>query len=147
MGVTVSDKALSLALARLTDRDRYLCRLLYEHDILTSRQVCQVAFTGERRTRKRLAELASLHVIDRIRPHIRSGSAPFHCLLGTAGAVLVASDLGLTVQATLRRREAAYSLARGQRLAHHLDANQVFTDLHAASRSTHWATYPLSQTR
>jgi hypothetical protein len=132
--VTVSDKALSLALARLTDRDRYLCQLLYEHDILTSRQLCQVAFTGERRTRKRLAELASLHVIDRIRPHTRSGSAPFHCLLGTAGAVFVASDLGLTTQAVLRRREAAYSLVRGQRLAHHLGANQVFTDLLAAGR-------------
>ena len=132
--MTASDKALRLVLARLTARDRYLCQLLYDHDILTSRQVCQVAFTGERRTRKRLAELAGLQVIDRIRPHIRSGSAPSHCLLGTAGAVFVASDLGLTVQATLRRRDAAYSLARGQRLAHHLGANQVFTDLLAASR-------------
>ena len=134
MVITVSDKALSLVLARLTDRDRYLCQLLHEHDVLTSRQVCQVAFTGERRTRKRLAELANLAVIDRLRPRVATGSAPFHCLLGPAGAVFVASDLGLAASAVLRRRDVAHTLARGQRLAHHLGANQVFTDLLADGR-------------
>jgi hypothetical protein len=134
MVVTSTDTALTAVISRLTDRDRYLCRMLADHDVLTSRQLCHMAFSGERRTRKRLAELAALHVIDRIRPHTPAGSRPMHCLLGVAGAHTVAADTAVAVAVLLRRRAAAHHLVRGQRLAHHVGANGIFTDLLAAAR-------------
>lgn len=132
--VTSSDTAVTAVISRLTERDRYLCRMLADHDVLTSRQLCQIAFYGERRTRKRLAELAALHVIDRIRPHTPAGSRPMHCLLGVAGVHIVAADTAVAVDGLLRRRSAAHHLVRGQRLAHHVGANSIFTDLLAAAR-------------
>src|SRR5580693_9079921 len=51
------DQRLLGVLGRITERDRYLCRLLDEHRVLTTSQVADVAFTGERRARMRLAEL------------------------------------------------------------------------------------------
>jgi hypothetical protein len=133
--VSSIDSALATVIARLTERDRYLCRLLAEHDILTTNQVCQAAFSGERRTSQRLSQLASLHVVDRIRPHTATGSAPAHWLLGTAGVYLIAADTDITVKAAGRRRDVAHELARGQRLAHHVGANGIFTSLLAAGRA------------
>jgi hypothetical protein len=104
MVVTRADTALTAVISRLTDRDRYLCRMLADHDVLTSRQLCQIAFSGERRTRNRLAELDGLHVIDRIRPHTPASSRPMHSLLGVAGAHIVAADTAVAVDVLLRRR-------------------------------------------
>ena len=39
---------------RLTGRDRYICRLLDEHRVLTTGQVADTGFSGERRARERL---------------------------------------------------------------------------------------------
>ena len=54
------ESALAAVIARLTERDRYLCRLLAAHDVLTTHQVCQAAFSGERRTSQRLSQLAGM---------------------------------------------------------------------------------------
>ena len=129
------ESALAAVIARLTERDRYLCRLLADHDILTTGQVCQAAFSGERRTSQRLSQLAGMNVVDRVRPHAATGSAPAHWLLGTAGVYLVAADTDITVKAASRRRDVAHELARGQRLAHHVGANGIFTSLLAAGRA------------
>jgi hypothetical protein len=70
--MTSSAKAWTAAATQLTDRDRYLCRLLFEHDVLTTPQIGQIAFSGERRTRQRLALLASLSVLESVRPDRRA---------------------------------------------------------------------------
>jgi hypothetical protein len=128
------DKALLAAAARLTNRDRYLCRLLGEHDVLTTRQVCDIAFTGERRTSQRLAQLAGLGVLDSLRPRAVTAATPLHWLLGPVGIHVAAAELGLTVQQAGRRRDAARQLIVGQQLAHRVGTNSVFTGLLAASR-------------
>ena len=127
------DKALLAAAARLTDRDRYLCRLLAEHDILTTRQLGQVAFTGERRTSQRLAQLSGLGVLESVRPRAVTAAIPLHWLLGPIGVHVAAAELGHTPQEVSRRREAARRLTLGQHLAHRVGANGVFTTLIAAS--------------
>ena len=68
------DRRLLAVLGRLTDRDRLLCRLLDDHRVLTSAQVADVAFSGERRARMRLAELYAMDVLDRFRT--RAGETP-----------------------------------------------------------------------
>ena len=76
-GVTSIARLLAV-LGRLTERDRLLCRLLDDHRVLTTAQVADVGFTGERRARMRLAELYALDVLDRFRPQAwgKPGSVP-----------------------------------------------------------------------
>jgi hypothetical protein len=129
------DKALLAAATRLTDRDRYLCRLLADHDVLTTRQLCQVAFSGERRTSQRLAQLAGLGVLESVRPRSVTAAVPQHWLLGPIGVHVAAAELGVTVQVATRRRESARHLLLGQQLTHRVGTNGIFTALLAASRT------------
>src|ERR1700686_2284445 len=55
-----ADHRLLTVLGRITERDRHLCRLLEDHRVLTTAQVTDIGFTGERRTRLRLSELYAL---------------------------------------------------------------------------------------
>ena len=129
------DRALLAAAARLTDRDRYLCRMLTDHDVLTTSQLCQIAFTGARRTSQRLAQLAGLGVLESVRPRATTAAIPQHWLLGPVGIHIAAAELGLSVDAAGRRRAAARQLTLGQHLAHRVGANGVFTALLAAART------------
>ena len=43
--------------SRLARRDRYLLRLLYEHDVLTTTHLCNVGFATRRRANYRPAQL------------------------------------------------------------------------------------------
>src|SRR5580692_5968011 len=82
------------AASHLTDRDRYLCRLLYEHRVLTTEQVADVGFDSAITARHRLAILADLDVVERFRPLRQSGSSPWHYVLGAIGAAVVAVERG-----------------------------------------------------
>ncbi|MDR3648347.1 MAG: replication-relaxation family protein, partial [Acidimicrobiales bacterium] len=62
-------------LGRSTERDRQLCRLLEDHRVLTTAQVTDVGFAGERRARTRLSELYALDVLDRFRPRTAANLA------------------------------------------------------------------------
>ena len=121
-------------LGRITERDRYLCRLLDEHRVLTTSQVAQVAFTGERRARMRLGELYSLDVLDRFRPQAWGKPSPFHWTLGPLGAALIAADAGYELDTPAWRRSLAHDLAASQRLAHLVGANGFFTALLQSAR-------------
>jgi hypothetical protein len=121
-------------LGRITERDRYLCRLLDDHRVLTTSQVAEVAFTGERRARMRLAELYSLDVLDRFRPQAWGKPSPFHWTLGPLGAALVAADAGFELDAPAWRRSLVHDLAASQRLAHLVGANSFFTALLRSAR-------------
>ena len=122
-------------LGRLTERDRRICRLLDDHRVLTTPQVADACFTGERRARMRLGELYALEVLDRFRPR-RSGSAvPFHFVLGPVGAALVAAEHGLDPADLAWRRRLTAELAASQRLGHLVGVNGFFCSLLRSART------------
>jgi hypothetical protein len=129
-----ADQRLLDVLGRLTDRDRHLCRLLYEHRVLVSSQVADIGFTGARRTRLRLGELYDLAVVDRFRPRAQVGSAPYHWVLGPVGAALVAAERGIETADLEWRKGLLSDLAASQRLAHLVGTNGVFTALMRSAR-------------
>jgi hypothetical protein len=133
--MTSFSKAWPAAATQLTDRDRYICNLLFEHDVLTTPQIRQIAFNGLRRTQQRLALLSSLSVLEQIRPRPTTASLPQRWVLGPLGVHSVAADTGLPVAKVSSRRSAARRLLLGQRAAHQVGTNDVFTALLAASRT------------
>jgi hypothetical protein len=70
------------AAGRLTDRDRYLVRVVAEHRVLTTDQLAALAFDNIITARHRLDALTRLGALRRFRPHRATGSAPWHYLLG-----------------------------------------------------------------
>jgi hypothetical protein len=129
------DARLLAVIGRLTERDRELCRLLDDHRVLTTPQVADVGFTGERRARMRLSELYALDVLDRFRPRAWGNPAPYHWVLGPLGAALVAADAGTDLADLSWRRSLAHDLAASQRLAHLVGTNGLFTALLRAART------------
>ncbi|HEY3810447.1 MAG TPA: replication-relaxation family protein [Acidimicrobiales bacterium] len=129
------DRRLLPVLGRLTERDRHLCRLLEEHRVLTTAQVADVGFTGERRARMRLGELYALDVLDRFRPRTGGNPAPFHWVLGPLGAALAAAEAGIDVADLDWRRGLVHDLAASQRLAHLVGLNGFFTALLRSART------------
>jgi hypothetical protein len=84
---------------RLTAGDRQVCRLLGDHQVLTSGLLALLLGTPPRTLQQRLTTLTTLKVVDRFRPHrpVGAGSAPYHYLLGEAGAAVLAADPSATV--------------------------------------------------
>ncbi len=129
------DARLLAVLGRLTERDRRLCLLLDDHRVLTSSQVADVCFTGERRARMRLSELHALDVLDRFRPRRGGSPVPFHWVLGPLGAALVAAEHGVEVADLAWRRHLVHDLAASQRLAHLVGTNGFFCGLSRSART------------
>ena len=129
------DRRLLPVLGRLTERDRRLCHLLEDHRVLTTAQVADVGFTGERRARMRLGELYALDVLDRFRPRTGGNPAPFHWVLGPLGAALAAAEAGIDVADLDWRRGLVHDLAASQRLAHLVGLNGFFTALLRSART------------
>jgi Replication-relaxation len=119
---------------RLTDRDRMLCRLLAEHRVLTTGQLADLAFPNTDTAEHRLVILHRLGVVDRFRPHRRHGSAPYHYVLGPAGAAMLAAERGVTVKQLGWRRDRLLGLATSQQLAHLVGVNGFFCALARAAR-------------
>ena len=63
---------------RLTAGDRQVCRLLADHQVLTTGLLAQLLGTPPRTLQQRLTTLTTLKVVDRFRPHqpLGAGSAP-----------------------------------------------------------------------
>jgi hypothetical protein len=120
---------------RLTERDRLLCRLLDDHRVLTTAQVAEVGFSGERRARMRLSELYALDILDRFRPKAWGSPSPFHWVLGPLGAALVAAEAGLDVADLSWRRSLVHELTASQRLAHLVGLNGFFCSLLGSART------------
>jgi len=123
--------------SRLTDRDRYIVRLLGEHTVLTSQQIADIGFTSQRVAERRMEQLYRLRVVDRVRPIWRPGSAPYHWLLDEAGAAVVAAERGAEVsELGWNRRRVLASIMSGQRLAHLVGVNGFFTALIRSARGS-----------
>lgn len=119
---------------RLTDRDRFICEMVYEHRVLTTSQLCDVAFDNMTTARHRLAVLCHLGLLDRFRPRRDVGSAPAHHVLDELGAAVVAAGRGLERDQLPWRRDRALAIATSQRLAHLLGVNAFFSALARSSR-------------
>jgi hypothetical protein len=133
---TPASADLALLAGRLTDRDRHLCRLLHEHRVLTTSQLRDLAFGSLNVAQHRLVTLARLGVLDRFRPvwpH-GGGSAPWHYLLGPAGAAALAAEQATTPAQLGYRRDRTLAIAHSQRLAHQIGVNGFFTTLAAHAR-------------
>ncbi len=131
----ISQEMLAALAGRLTVRDWWLLEMLTEHQILTRDQITRAAFTGERQTRYRLADLYRMQAVDRIRPQYGMQASPYHYGLGLAGARLLAGRRGLSVAALGYRPDHLPTLAGSPRLGHLVGTNGLFTALIHASRS------------
>ena len=120
--------------ARLTDRDRRLCRLLLEHRVLTSHQLTQLAFEHLDTAEDRLRTLAKLGVVDRFRPRRDTGSAPYHYVLGPLGAAVLTAQRGGTVTDLGYRRSTTLAIAHHPHLAELVAANEFFCALTGHAR-------------
>ncbi len=129
---------LAVLAGQLTDRDRAILRLVFGHRVFTTHQLAQVFFTSQDRAEHRLRQLTHAGVLARFRPHTRhgEGSAPFHYVLGSAGAAVLAAEGGVEVRRLDYRPDKALEIAHSQRLAHQVSVNGFFTALigHARQR-------------
>lgn len=115
--------------ARLTPRDRWIIRMLWEHRVLTSHQITALAFPSDRSARIRLRELYLWRVLDRFQPFISVGTAPMHYVLAPAGAAVLAAEHGVDVTELGYRHDRAFGIAHSLRLAHLVGVNEWFTAL------------------
>jgi len=122
--------------SRLTDRDRYLCRMLHEHRVLTVAQIAELAFDSVTAAQHRLVILYRHRLVERFRPFRPTGSAPYHYVLDRGGATVLADEQGIDVDRLDYRRSKALGLATSQRLGHLVAANGFFTALAAQARHT-----------
>ncbi|MBV7706501.1 replication-relaxation family protein [Nocardia nova] len=138
-GLPVAD---SLRLvARLTERDRWILRMLHEHRVLTTNQLAALAFPTRNLARRRLATLHRERVVDRFRPFTISGSAPWHWVLAPAGAGVLAAEAGAEVRELGYHARRRLDIAHSLHLAHTLGVNDWFTTL-AITATDHDATLP-----
>jgi hypothetical protein len=121
---------------RLTQRDRELCRLVFEHRVLTSVHCAQLVFASPVTARHRLVILTSLRVLDRFRPTWPrgEGSPPWHYVLGPAGAAVLAAERGSSVAELGWRRDRALAIAHSPQLAHLVGVNGFFAALAGFAR-------------
>lgn len=127
---------IAAAARRLTSRDRWLLTMLAEHHTLTSTQITELAFGAHSATNRRLQKLHQLRAIDRFRPFTPTGSAPWHYILGDAGAAVLAADTGTGVKELVYRRRDVLAIAHSPELAHLVGTNGFFTALAAHARRT-----------
>jgi hypothetical protein len=128
------DRLYDLA-GRLTERDRRICRLLYDHRVLTTAQVADVGFDSLRKAQARLSILYALEVVDRFRLRSWSGTSPYHVTLGTAGAAVIAAERGVTVADLGWHKQTATALSTSRQLAHLVGCNGVLTALLRSART------------
>ena len=122
------------AFGRLTERDRFLCRVLWEHRVLTTEQVVDLCFNHLVTAQHRLVALYRLGVLDRFRPLRPTGTESWRYTLGPMGAALVAAERGIEAPRPSVLRDRVVALAAGQRTSHTLGLNSFFCALHKAAR-------------
>jgi hypothetical protein len=132
---TANDQAALNAAARLTDRDRFLVRVVAEHRVLTTDQLAALAFDNTITARHRLDVLNRIGALRRFRPLRAVGSAPWHYLLGPLGAaILGAEDRDDNKWLSQVRAGRQVALQRSQRLSHMTGANWFFVSLAGHAR-------------
>ncbi len=119
---------------RLTDRDRYILSLVEQHRVLTTPQITQACFDHQHTAAQRLRVLAGLGLLARFRPRLDRGSAPWHYVLDSYGAMVLAVERGQDADQHRVRRDRQLALASSSQLGHRLGAAGFFTALIAHAR-------------
>jgi hypothetical protein len=122
---------------RLSDGDRQVCRLLADHQVLTTGLLALLLDASPRTLQQRLTRLTWLRVVERFRPHqpLGAGSAPYHYLLGEAGAAVLAADPARTIDPPAWDRTQLLRLAHANgRLTHLLAVNTLLAQLTHTAR-------------
>ncbi|HWO67464.1 MAG TPA: replication-relaxation family protein [Umezawaea sp.] len=122
---------------RLTPRDKWIARMLWEHKVLTAHQITALAFPSFRSGRMRLRELYLAGVVDRFQPFVTLGTAPMHYVLAPAGAAVLAAEDVLDVKELGYRHDRVFGVAHSLRLAHTVGVNEWFTALVDRARHPH----------
>lgn len=125
----VSDELYARLQRGLTARDRSICKLVYEHRVLTANQLCTAFFNTEPRARLRLVHLYRNRLLDRFRPYEPNGSAPFHYVIDALGARLVASERGVEITDLGYSPGKMLAWANSSRLNHLIGVNDFFVSL------------------
>ncbi|WP_395107260.1 replication-relaxation family protein [Actinomadura sp. SCN-SB] len=131
----VSAELIAALAARLRPRDTWLLELLHEHRVLTTAQICDLAFTSISAATHRMLTLWRLRAVERFRPSVPAGSAPLHYVLGPAGAAILADRRGMSTAEFGYRPDHAMALASSARLAHLVGSHTLFTSLIAHARA------------
>ena len=133
----IAGSHLAALAGRLTPRDRSLLRLLAEHRVLTVQHCADLLYATPEAARHRLVSLHRLKAVDRFRPLVGlgDGSAPYHYVLGEAGAVVLAAELGVEPHQLGYRRDQALAIAHQPSLAQLLGVNGFFASLATAARA------------
>lgn len=129
-----SPEVLHTLIRRLTPRDRQIMRLVWEHRTLTTHQIAQLLFGSYSTAKERLSVLYRIRALDRFRPYIGEGSAPWHYVLDAPGAQILATEADQTVKEFGYRRDRVLALAYRASLNHTVGVNDVFTALASYSR-------------
>jgi Replication-relaxation len=131
----IAGTQLAALAGRLTPQDRALCRLLAEHQVLAADHAAALLYGSAHTARHRLLALHQLRVVDRFRPLVPlgAGSAPYHYVLGEAGAIVLAAELGVEVHQLGYRRDHALAVAHSPMLPRLLATNGFFAALAAAA--------------
>jgi hypothetical protein len=121
---------------RLTAGDRQVCQLLGDHLVLTTGLLALLVGTPPRTLQQRLTTLTTLKVVDRFRPHqpVGAGSAPYHYLLGEAGAAVLAADPSTVDRPGWDRAQLLRLAYANGHLPHLLGVNTVFAQLTHTAR-------------
>jgi hypothetical protein len=123
-------------LGHLGPRDRLLLRLLADHQVLTTPQICALLFPSLRRAQRRLTVLHRAGFLDRFRDRQgRGGSQPWHWTLGPLGLALDAAARGHAPPTSRQIWARQHAIAASPRLDHLLGVNQFFVDLLAHARA------------
>lgn len=130
----VSDDLASQVAQRITPRDRQLCHVLWDHQVLTTSQIAELGYDNLITCQHRLTTLYRLRVLDRFRHFRPTGSDPYHYVLDVLGARLVAADRALELPKADRRRLSSLALADSQRLQHLLGVNGFFCSMAGSAR-------------
>lgn len=117
----------------LTDRDRKLLEDLLEHRVLTIHQIEEMYFNSGPVTRRRMVRLTRLGVVLRFETPAL-GSSPYHYVLSTFGARVVAAQRGVEFKELKFREEDVESLPYNPELRHLLGVNGFFARLIQACR-------------
>ena len=122
--------------SRLTDRDRDVLRMLWDHRVLTTPQIARLGYGSDSRARHRMLALARYGAVERFRPVTPIGTLPLHFLIGKAGALVLAAEADQTLSEFGYRRERVIATAYSSQLSHLVGVNDLFTRLIATARTT-----------
>nr|CTQ99253.1 hypothetical protein [Kibdelosporangium sp. MJ126-NF4] len=103
--------------------------MLYEHKVLTTNQIIDLAFPSRRSANLRLRLLDEWGIVYRFQPHREFGSHPMHYVLDTPGATILAYEAGITPRNMPYSRRDVARHAYSLQLAHDVACNGLFTSL------------------